>query len=407
MIYYLSNVHFKKMFFINIIEILLIMWIINYQFKQKFFIKKNLNKFKINIENQYKNIEINLQTVYCKIQKDIYEIITEKKINILNDINRIIKQETKNIFDQINYNFTQYTNLLSSNFHLINQEIHLNFKNLIQQVDYKLTNELNKNTPIFTNIMQQLTIIDEAQKKISKLSMNIINIQDILIDKKSRGLFGEIQLNTLIANTIPKNHYQTQYTLSNQKRADCILFMPEPNGHIVIDAKFPLETYKKLMNNNFSEIEKKNLKQQFKQDVQKHIKDIAEKYIVLNETTDSAIMFIPSESIFSEIHANYPEIINLSHRLRVWITSPTTLMAILTTARTILKDIDTKKQTHIIKKHLEILSYDFQRFEQRMDKLSKHINLACQDTNEIHISSKKISKRFKKIESVEIELTKK
>ena len=195
-----------------------------------------------------------------------------------------------------------------------------------------------------------------------------------------------------------------QYTLSNQKRADCILFLPEPTGNIVIDAKFPLETYQRLMNTDATSVERKSLQQQFRQDLQKHIKDIAEKYIIPNETTDGAVMFIPAEAIFAEVHANYPEVIAMSQRLKVWLVSPSTLMAVLTTARAVLKDDATRRQVHIIQKHLHSLADDFQRFEKRMDKLTKHIDLAHQDVNEVNTSAKKITQRFQKIESVELEM---
>jgi DNA recombination protein RmuC len=194
-----------------------------------------------------------------------------------------------------------------------------------------------------------------------------------------------------------------QYTLSNQKRADCMLFLPEPTGNVVIDAKFPLETYQKLMGSELSVTDKKQLQQQIRQDLQKHIKDIAEKYIIPNETTDGAVMFIPAEAIFAEIHANYPDIIAISQRLKVWLVSPSTLMAVLTTARAVLKDDATRKQVHIIQKHLHALADDFQRFEKRMDKLSKHIDMAHQDVGEVSTSAKKITRRFQKIEAVELE----
>ena len=194
-----------------------------------------------------------------------------------------------------------------------------------------------------------------------------------------------------------------QHTLSNQKRADCILFLPDPTGNIVIDAKFPLENYQRFMNFEPNTSDRKSAQQQFKLDVQKHIKDIAEKYIIPNETCDGAMMFIPAEAIFAEIHANYPDIIALSQRMKVWIVSPTTLMAVLTTARAVLKDDATRKQIHVIQKHLHALAEDFQRFEKRMDKLTKHIDLAHQDVNEVNTSAKKITQRFQKIESVELE----
>ena len=151
-----------------------------------------------------------------------------------------------------------------------------------------------------------------------------------------------------------------------------------------------------------AKLRQKSLQQQFRQDLHKHIKDIAEKYIIVNETADGAIMFIPAEAIFAEIHANYPDIISLSQRLKVWLVSPSTLMAVLTTAKAVLKDDATKRQVHIIQKHLHALADDFQRFEKRMDHLSKHIDQAQQDVNEVNTSAKKITQRFQKIESVDL-----
>jgi len=276
-------------------------------------------------------------------------------------------------------------------------------QNLTHQVNHRLTEGFEKTSSTFTDIVRRLAIIDEAQKKITELSQHVVNLQDVLVDKKSRGAFGEVQLSALIANTIPSSNYSLQHTLSNQKRADCILFLPDPTGNIVIDAKFPLENYQRSMNFDPNTAERKQAQQQFKLDVQKQIKDIAEKYIIPNETCDGAMMFVPAEAIFAEIHANYPEIIAYSQRMKVWIVSPTTLMAVLTTARAVLKDDATRKQVHVIQKHLHALAEDFMRFEKRMDKLTKHIDLAHQDANEVNTSAKKITQRFQKIESVELE----
>ena len=201
---------------------------------------------------------------------------------------------------------------------------------------------------------------------------------------------------------LPAQHYHIQYTLSNQKRADCLLLLPPPTGNIVIDAKFPLENFQKLMHAGANSPERKLYQQQFKQDIQKHIKDIAEKYILPPETAEGALLFIPAEAIFAEIHSHYPELIELSQRLNVWLVSPSTLMAVLTTAKAVLKDDATRQQVHIIQKHLHALAQDFQRFDKRMDKLSKHIDQAHQDMSEVHISAKKISQQFQRIESAEL-----
>lgn len=314
-----------------------------------------------------------------------------------------IQTQMRDVREQMSHSFKNHTEGLTAHLHSLTKEIRTHLTQVTQQVNQRLTEGLEKNTSTFTDIVKRLTIIDEAQKKISELSTHVVNLQDILVDKRARGAFGEVQLKSLISNMLPSNHYALQYTLSNQKRADCILFLPDPTGHIVIDAKFPLETYQKLMSLESTSPARKLLQQQFKQDLQKHIKDIADKYIIPHETADSAFMFIPAEAIFAEVHANYPEIVALSQRLKVWLVSPSTLMAVLTTARAVLKDDATKRQVHIIQKHLQALADDFQRFDKRMDKLTKHIDLAQQDASEVNISAKKITRRFHKIESVEIE----
>lgn len=335
-------------------------------------------------------------------QLRIQEQITQGQLNNQQIISQTLQSQMTDVREQMAHSFTQHASALTSHLHTLTQEIRTHLQTLTQQVNHKLTEGFEKTSSTFTDVVTRLTMIDEAQKKITELSSHVVSLQDILVDKRARGAFGEVQLASLIANMIPASHYSLQHTLSNLKRADCLLLLPEPTGNIVIDAKFPLETYQKLMNSGKSPIEKKSLQQVFRQDVQKHIKDIAEKYIIPNETTDGAMMFIPAEAVFAEIHANYPEVIALSQRLKVWLVSPSTLMAVLTTARAVLKDDATRKQVHIIQQHLQSLASDFQRFEKRMDKLSKHIDLAHQDASEVTTSAKKITQRFQKIESVDL-----
>ncbi|WP_115704532.1 DNA recombination protein RmuC [Legionella sainthelensi] len=340
-----------------------------------------------------------------QIHLDISGKIAQGQLITQQLIHDTVQKQMTDVREQINHSFKQHASALTSHLQLLTEEIRNHLHSLTQQVNHKLTEGFEKTSSTFIDVVKRLTIIDEAQKKITELSNHVVSLQDVLVDKKARGAFGEVQLSTLISNMIPANHFQMQYTLSNQKRADCILFLPEPSGNVVIDAKFPLETYQRLINVvDPGSMEKKSLQQQFRQDIQKHIKDIADKYIIPNETTDGAMMFIPAESIFAEIHANYPDLIALSQRLKVWLVSPSTLMAVLTTAKAVLKDDATRKQVHIIQKHLQALADDFQRFEKRMDKLSKHINLAHQDVSEVNTSAKKITSRFQKIESVDIAL---
>jgi DNA recombination protein RmuC len=274
--------------------------------------------------------------------------------------------------------------------------IHTSIKNLSQstekqlgmiseQVEKRLSHGFEKTTATFTDIIKRLALIDQAQQKITELSSNVVSLQQVLDDKRSRGAFGEVQLYQLIRNVLPEKSYQQQYTLKNNKRCDLILFLPEPSGNIVIDAKFPLETFRRIAECPPGQ-DKKALEQQFTLDIKKHILDM---------------MFIPAEAIFAQIHADYPQLIQLAHQKRVWLVSPTTMMAVLTTASAVLKDADTRKQVHIIQEHLINLSKDFSRFEKRMDNLSRHIDQAHQDVSQVHTSAKKISQRFHHIEQLE------
>lgn len=275
-------------------------------------------------------------------------------------------------------------------------------KDISGQVDKRLNEGFEKTTATFADVLKRLALIDEAQKKITELSGNVVSLQEVLADKRSRGAFGEVQLSSLVRNVMPENSFSFQHTLTNKTRVDCMLFLPEPSGNIGIDSKFPLESYQKMMDIEVSEFERMNAEKQFRKDIRKHINDIAGKYIIPGETSDGAVMFIPAEAIFAEIHAHYYDLVEEAQRAKVWLVSPTTLMAVLTTARAVLKDSATRKQVHLIQEHLVALSKDFSRFQVRMDNLSKHIQQASKDVSDVHTSAKKITSRFEKIEKVEM-----
>lgn len=287
-----------------------------------------------------------------------------------------------------------------------NLELHEILQNRLNdisgQVEKRLNKGFEKTTETFTDVVKRLALIDEAQKRITELSSNVVSLQEVLTDKRSRGAFGEVQMAGLISNVMPEGSYALQYTLSNSTRVDCMMFLPDPTGHIAIDSKFPLDSFQKMMDNDATDSDRKNAEKQFRLDIKKHIKDISSKYIIENETADGAIMFIPAEAVFAEIHAHQPELVTEAQRARVWMVSPTTLMAVLTTARAVLKDSATRKQVHVIQEHLVTLSKDFDRFRTRMDNLSKHIQQANKDVEDVHISANKISSRFEKIEKVEL-----
>jgi DNA recombination protein RmuC len=252
-------------------------------------------------------------------------------------------------------------------------------------------------------VVTRLTIIDEAQKKIADLSKEVVSLQDILSDKKARGIFGEVQLNQLVINTLPEGSYALQYDLGEGKRADCVLFLPPPTGTVAVDAKFPLENYRRMFDTGLPDAERQAAGRQFKQDVKIHVETIAAKYIVPGVTSDGAVMFLPAEAVFAEIHGHHPDLVELAQKRRVWITSPTTMMAVLTTARAVLKDAKTREQVHIIQQHLAALAKDFDRFQDRMDKLARHIKMAHEDVEQVGTSARKITARFEKIERVQLE----
>jgi DNA recombination protein RmuC len=269
------------------------------------------------------------------------------------------------------------------------------------KVNERLDEGFKKTNETFVSVMTRLATIDEAQKKIDGLTTNMVSLQELLGDKRSRGAFGEVQLEALVRNIMPPQSYEMQYSLPNGTRADCVLKLPEPTGMVAVDSKFPLENYHRMFGAE-SPAERLVAEKQFKADIKKHVDDIASKYIIPEVTSDGAVMFIPAEAVFAEIHAHHPEVVDYAMQRRVWIVSPTTLMAVLNTARAVMKDVETRKQVHIIKDELGKLGKEFGRFDERMKKLADHIRQAHEDAQEVRTTSQKISKRFTSIEQVDL-----
>lgn len=270
------------------------------------------------------------------------------------------------------------------------------------KVSERLEAGFKKTNETFVSVMARLATIDEAQKKIDGLSVNVVSLQELLGDKRSRGAFGEVQLEGLIRNVLPSSSFAMQHTFSNGARVDCALFLPEPTGTVAVDSKFPLENYHRMTDSGQGDLIQAQAAKLFKADVKKHIDDISNKYIIANETSDGAVMFIPAEAVFAEIHAYHRDVVDYAMQKRVWMVSPTTLMAVLNTARAVLKDVEMRKQVHIIKDELGKLSKDFDRFDTRMKKLADNIRQAHENAQDVHISSQKISRRFAQIEKVEL-----
>ena len=291
----------------------------------------------------------------------------------------------------------------SERVHQLSQTVEGRLNEISGKVAERLDEGFKKTNDTFTSVMSRLAVIDEAQKKIEGLASNVVSLQEILGDKRSRGAFGEVQLEALVRNILPPDAYSFQFTLKSGLRADCALVLPAPVGTICVDAKFPLENYSRMFDDTLAKAEQDAARRQFKLDVKKHVDDIAIKYIVAGETSDGAVMFLPAEAVFAEIHAYHGDLVEHAQRKRVWITSPTTLMAILNTVCAVLRDSETRRMAHVIKDELGKLAKDFARFDDRMKKLASHIQQANTDVNEVRISSDKISRRFAQIERVELE----
>ena len=321
----------------------------------------------------------------------------DQLVDHLSKANQVNRQDTSKALEMS-------SEQLSKGIDKLTESTDKRLKEINTQVEQRLTEGFEKTTKTFNDILKRLALIDDAQKKITELSTNVVSLQEVLADKRSRGAFGEVQLTALIRNVLPEQHFSLQHTLSNGKIADCLLILPEPTGNVVIDSKFPLESYKKMADNLLGEHDRKAAERQFKVDIKKHINDISDKYLIDKETSDGAIMFIPAEAIFAEIHAHQSDLVDYANKKRVWLASPTTLMAILTTSRSVLKDEETRKQIHVIQDHLSGLSDDFGRFRSRFNNLAKHIDQAANDVKQIHTSADKISSRFTKIENVDLEI---
>ncbi len=310
--------------------------------------------------------------------------------------------------DQLNQHTSLVNQQLQSDFSKLNERIEFNLLRINDKVNERLDQSFNKTNETFQNILVRLAKIDEAQKKIESLSTDIVSLQNLLSDKKSRGTFGEVQLYQIMAAVFGEKNdriYETQYKLSNGTIVDAMLHAPLPMGDLPIDSKFPLENYQRMMDRTLGEVERQLAEKQFKQDVKKHIDDIFNKYVTPQETSDQAVMFLPAEAIFAEINAYHPDLVAYSQRKRVWLVSPTTFMSTLTTIQVILNNLERDQHALIIQQELNKLGDEFKRYKERWDKLSKHIDSVSKDVKEIHITTEKIGTRFNAISNVELDFT--
>lgn len=271
-----------------------------------------------------------------------------------------------------------------------------------QQMNENLQGTARRTAQSLGDLQQRLATIDKAQENITKLSGDVLSLQDILSNKQTRGAFGEIQLNDIVLNALPSDSYTLQATLSNGRRADCLIHLPNPPGPIVIDSKFPLEGYEALRNAS-TDWEVSEARKALRTAVRKHIRDISEKYILEGETADGALMFLPSEAVYAELHANFSDVVQEGFAARVWIVSPTTCMATLNTMRAILKDARMREQTGAIRRELGLLFQDVERLGTRVENLDRHFGQAAKDLSEIKISADKAGRRARRLDNFDFE----
>ena len=296
---------------------------------------------------------------------------------------------------------------MNEDFSKLNEQVEKRLLMINEKVNERLDQNFEKTNKTFMNVIERLSKIDEAQKKIETLSTDIVGLQSILTDKKTRGIFGEVNLKHVLVSVFGEKNdsiYKLQYTLSNGYIADSVLFAPEPLGTICIDSKFPLEHYELMVDKKLTQEARDAAEKMFKQDMKKHIDAISSKYIIPGETTDQAILFLPAEAIFAEVNAYHSDIIEYAYKKHVWITSPTTLISTLTVIEMIIKNMERDKYTSIIHEELNKLGLEFSRYKERWDKLARSIQTVNKDVENISVTSEKISKKFETINRVDSNL---
>ena len=322
--------------------------------------------------------------------KDTDEKINKLEINLIKEIG-----DFKNDFSRsLTNDFNNQTEKLDSRLRYINDK-----------VNERLDENFEKTNKTFTNVLERLSKIDEAQKKIDTLSGDIVSLQSVLTDKKTRGIYGEVNLEHILSNVFGKNNdkiFKMQYTFDDGVIADAVLFTPEPLGTIAIDSKFPLEHYQIMVDKNNSSDVRNQAEKMFRTDMKKHIDAISSKYIIPGVTSDQAILFLPAEAIFAEVNAYHTDILEYAYKKRVWITSPTTLISTLTTIQIIIKNIERDKFAKVIHDELRLLDEEFKRYKDRWDKLYRSIETVSKDVKDIHTTTDKITKRFNSINQVEM-----
>lgn len=327
-----------------------------------------------------------------------------KNINESNITERLGKLEVSMMKEMGNFK-NDLSRDLNDDFTKLNEGVEKRLLLINDKVNERLDQNFEKTNKTFQNVIERLSRIDEAQKKIDNLSGDIISLQSILTDKKTRGIYGEVNLKHILVSVFGErndNIYRLQYTFSTGVIADSVLFAPEPLGTICIDSKFPLEHYQAMVDKRLTSEMRDKYEKMFRMDMKKHIDAIADKYIIPGETSNQAILFLPAEAIFAEINAYHTDIINYAYSKHVWITSPTTLVSTLTVIEMIIKNIERDKYTRVIHEELNKLGLEFSRYKERWDKLARSIQTVNKDVENVYITTDKITKKFESINRVDV-----
>ena len=333
----------------------------------------------------------------CLIAALLFIISRKKSSNIQSDTMAELKGQLSQMVQASSQQQQNITSQLSEQSARMEQTL----SNFRQQLGQSLQQQTQSTHDNLTKLSERLAVIDRANSQITELTGQVTQLHNILANKTERGAFGEVQLENLVKTVLPPNSYAFQVTLPNQKRADCILKLPNPPGDIVIDSKFPLDAWYNLQNSETKE-QQLAARRQLAISVRGHVKDIQDKYIIAGSTAESACLFLPSEAVYAELHANLPDVIDASYKARVWIVSPTTMMATLNTVRAVLRDARLREQTAIIQSEMLKLIEDVSRLDARVENLNRHFSQVQKDISEIQTSTSRISKRSYRITELEV-----
>lgn len=338
------------------------------------------------------------------LKEELTNRITKEYGDLKTDVTTIVKTNNEHINKEINQFGQSIQYKLSTDFKELNVEIEKRLNDINKRVEDRLLEGFKQTNETFQNIAERITKIDEAQKNIQLLSSNIVDLQGVLTDKKTRGIFGEVQLKQLLVNTFGDKQqlYKMQHTYSNGKTVDAVVFAPDPIGALSIDSKFPLENYNRMVDMGLADSAREAARKQFKIDVKNHINAISEKYIILGETADQAIMFLPAEAVFAEINAYHYELVEYAQTKKVAMTSPTTLLSILTIVEAIVLEAERNKHSKEMQLQISKLAIEFDRFKTRWGKLNRDIDAVANDVKLINTTSDKITKSFDSIASVQL-----